>query len=315
MRYSIINLNNEINSNPLKKLFHIMKEYTLADLHTFVAVVEAGSFHQAAERLNTSAASVSRRISALEQAMDTRLLNRTTRTMRLTDAGKQYYDDLQNVLTALQESEDKLKAGNAVISGSLRIAAPMSFGIERVSPLLPEFMTRYSDIHIDLMLEDRETDLYVEGIDIALRIGELRDSSLIATRLCPIDFVYCASPKYLAEHGEPQSYNDLKNHRCLHYSLTKTKRQWGISNEPAQFKGQLTANNGKVLSDAAIAGIGIVMLPRFIVEDALIRGKLKTLLSDYTPKPTYLYALRLSRQFTPAKVKAMIDYLSEKFAE
>lgn len=292
-----------------------MKQYTLADLYTFIAVVESGSFHQAAERMNTSTASVSRRISALEEAMDTRLLNRTTRTMRLTDAGQQYYGDVQNVLAGLQESEERLQAGNAVISGNLRIAAPMSFGIKRISPLIPEFLKRYPDIHIDLVLEDRETDLYAEGIDIALRIGELKDSSLIATRLCPIDFAYCASPDYLKKHGEPKSYDDLKNHHCLHYSLTRSKHQWGMSNDLAQLKGQLTANNGQVLCDAAVQGTGIVILPRFIVESALQRKQLKTILVDVTPPPTYLYALRLSRQFTPAKVKAMIDYLSEKFAE
>jgi len=291
-----------------------MKQYTLTDLHTFIAVIETGSFNQAAERLNTSTASVSRRISALEEAMNTRLLNRTTRTMRLTDAGQQYYGDVQNVLAGLQESEERLKAGNAVISGNLRMAAPMSFGIERISPLLPEFLKRYPNIHIDLVLEDRETDLYAEGIDIALRIGELKDSSLVATRLCPIDFVYCASPDYLKKQGEPKTFDDLKNHHCLHYSLTRSKHQWGISNELAQLKGQLTANNGKVLCDAAVQGTGVIMLPRFIVEKELKKKQLVTILNNITPEATYLYALRLSRQFTPAKVKVMIEYLNEKFS-
>ncbi|MEZ5524244.1 MAG: LysR family transcriptional regulator [Pseudomonadales bacterium] len=290
-----------------------MKQYTLTDLHTFIAVVETGSFNKAADRLNTSTASISRRISALEEAMETRLLNRTTRTMRLTDAGRQYYDDVQNVLIGLQESEERLKAGNAVISGSLRVAAPMSFGLERFSPLLPEFLKRHPGIHIDLVLDDRHTDLYAEGIDIALRIGDLKDSSLVATPLCPIEFVYCASPEYLEMHGEPQDYDDLRDHHCLHYSLTQNKGRGYPASEASHFQGQLIANNGKVLCDAAVAGVGIVMLPRFIVNTALNYKQLRIILPDFTPEPTHLYALRLSSRFTPAKVKLMIDYLKEKF--
>ena len=189
-----------------------MKQYNLQDLRAFTTVVESGSFNKAADRLGTSSASVSRRISALEKLLGVRLLNRTTRALHLTDSGEQYFADIQNILNALEESGDRLRNKEESIQGNLRLAAPMSFGIQTIAPLLPKFLKQYPDLHIDLQLEDKQTDLYTEGIDLALRIGELDDSSLIATRLCDIGFGFYASPDYLSEFGEPKTLSGLSDH-------------------------------------------------------------------------------------------------------
>ena len=289
-----------------------MKQYTLTDLRTFIAVVESGSFNKAADRLDTSSASVSRRISALEEALDTRLLNRTTRLLHLTDTGRQFFNDIRNVLGALQESEDRLRDDGAALRGNLRLSAPMSFGIQTIAPLLPEFLQHHPNLHIDLQLEDKQTDLYAEGIDLALRIGKLNDSSLIATKLCDIEFGYYASPDYLQQHGQPSRLEALSDHQCLHYSLTSHAQEWGLQDYSINLQGALSANNGEVLCEAAIQGLGIIALPRFIVEEALTKGKLQAILCDFAPKPTGLYALRLSRRFTPAKVRLTIEYLKDR---
>lgn len=290
-----------------------MQQYSLLDLQTFVAVVETGSFNQAADRLNTSTASASRRVSSLEKALGIRLLNRTTRRLSLTEAGQQFYSDVQSVLGGLQEAEETLRRGDAVVSGNLRMAAPMSFGLQRVAPLVPEFLARHPEIDLHLQLEDRRTDLYAEGIDLALRIGELRDSSLVATRLCDIELIYCAAPEYLAQHGEPASPAQLKNHYCLHYSLINFKDEWGISRESVRCP--LSANNGEALLEAALQGTGLAAPPRFIAEKALRDKRLIPILDDYTPPSTSLYAVRLSRQFTPLKVRLLIEYLQEKLGK
>lgn len=288
-----------------------MKQYNLIDLQTFVAVVESGSFNQAANRMDTSAASVSRRISALEEALDSRLLNRTTRQLSLTESGQQYYADVQNILVELQAAEERLCIGEAEIKGTLRVAAPMSFGVKSIAPLLPHFLSRYPGLAVDLQLEDKQTDLHASGIDLALRIGRLEDSSLVATRLCDIEFGFYASPAYLKQSGEPATPEDLSTHQCLHYTLVSHSDEWPgqDSNTRSPITSRLSTNNGDVLKEAALQGIGIVALPRFIVETELLEGSLQPILQAHAPRTMGLYAIRLSRRFTPARVRLLIDYL------
>jgi DNA-binding transcriptional LysR family regulator len=166
-------------------------------------------------------------------------------------------------------------------------------------------------------LEDRFTDLVAEGVDVAIRIGALKDSTLVATRLASIPRVFCASPEYLALKGEPQKPEELASHDCLHYSLLSTKDNWAFSTRNRTrdivISGPLTTNNGDVLKEATIQGMGIAMMPTFIVEDALNDGRLRKILADYCPEPFNLYAVRQSRRFTPAKVRALIDYLKAHF--
>jgi DNA-binding transcriptional LysR family regulator len=292
-----------------------MQQYNFSDIQAFLKVVETGSFTRAAEQLNASTAAVSRRVSALETALGVRLLNRTTRQLSLTDAGQQYSGDMQDVLTALEEAEQKVQRGKQDIKGNLRVAAPLSFGIKCIAPVLPGFLKKYPSLNIDLLLEDRRTDLFSEGIDLAIRIGTLQDSSLIATRIGDISMAFCASPEYLSRYGEPRHPSELNKHKVLRYNLISASDEWGGGQgkkENIALQWQLSANNGEVLREAAIQGLGVVMLPTFIVMDALRDGRLKEIMCKYTQDLIGIYAVRLSRQFTPAKISLLIQYMKDQ---
>jgi DNA-binding transcriptional LysR family regulator len=286
-------------------------------LKAFVTVVETGGFNRAADQLEASAAAVSRRVSGLEVALGVKLLHRTTRQIDLTEAGRQFYADVVNIIESLEQAEEKIQTGRETIKGNLRIAAPLSFGVGRIAPILPDFMKRHPELKVHLQLEDHFTDLVAQGIDVAIRIGSLKDSTLVATRLASIPLIFCASPGYLAKHGEPEEPEDLSAHACLHYSLLSTRENWTFSTgdvaPDVEIAGPLSTNNGDVLKEAAIQGLGITTIPTFIVEDALEDGRLKAILTGYSPEPFGLYAVRPSRHFTPARVRALIDYLRGQF--
>ncbi len=290
-----------------------MQQYDLVELNTFRAVVEANSFTGAAKQLGTSTAAVSRRVSSLECALGVKLLHRTTRKIDPTEAGKQFYEDVQNILCTLDEAEERVREGRRIIKGTLRVAAPSSFGVHCLAPILPDFMKQHSEIKAHLHLEDRSTDLVADGIDVAIRIGFLKDSSLVATRIGTVPRVFCASPEYLDQHGEPKHPSDLAAHDCLHYSLISKAEEWNLDVERIEINGPLSTNNGEVLKEAAIQGMGIIMLPGFIVQNAIRDGRLRSILPDHCPEPFGMYAVRLSRNFTPAKVRLFIDYLKEQF--
>lgn len=296
-----------------------MQQYDLIALRSFITVVEVGSFNKAAELLSASTAAVSRRVSALESALGIKLLNRTTRQIDLTEAGTQFYDDVVNIFHSLDEAEEKIQQGREIIRGSLRIAAPFSFALQRLSPALPEFMKQYPELKVQLQLDDRTTDLVAEGIDLAIRIGSLKDSTLVATKITDVSRVCCVSPSYIQQYGEPEIPGDLNNHNCLHYSLSSTKKEWHFANISAnnriEINGSLSTNNGEVLKEAAIQGLGITLLPRFIVSDALANGRLMPILTHYNPEPYGLFAMRISRKFTPNKIRVMIEYLKKICAD
>ncbi|MCG6939290.1 MAG: LysR family transcriptional regulator [Gammaproteobacteria bacterium] len=296
-----------------------MKQYNLADLLAFTKVVESGGFRNAAELLDTSSASISRRVSSLEDALGVKLLNRTTRRLHLTDAGEEYYAEVQRILAALDEAESKVLQNKQQVSGNLRLAAPLSYGITRIAPLLPAFLKQHPKLNIHLQLEDRETDLFAEGIDVAIRIGKLRDSSLIATRIGEISRVFCASPDYLSKYGEPKHPNELQNHRVLRYNLVSAREEWGLGSQPdslaLSMQGQLSANNGEALREAAIQGLGITSLPTFIVEDALHKRQLVKVMCEHATQAIGLYAIRLSRQFIPMKINLLIEFLKQQLSE
>lgn len=297
-----------------------MEQYDLISLRSFVAVVDSGSFVRAAEQMNASTAAISRRIAALELVLGSQLFNRTTRRINITEAGQRFYEDVLNIIQLLGEAEERVRMGRETATGLLRVAAPLSFGIERIAPLLPTFMGRHPDLKVQLLLEDRYTDLHGEGIDVAVRIGgSLRDSSLIATRIGAISRVFCAAPSYLAKHGEPTTPEEVKQHNCLHYSLLSLRDEWGFlfrdASETVDIKSSLSANNAEVLKQCAIEGMGIVLLPEFVVEHALSDGRLKRVLPSYTPTPSSLYAVKPSRRFVPARVRLFSDFLCESFGD
>lgn len=293
-----------------------MKEYDFASLRSFATVVETGSFAKAADQLNVSTAAVSRRISALEEMLGTRLIARTTRRLDLTDAGKSFYEDVTNVFHMLDEADERVRIGSETIKGNLRIATPLSFGFEKIAPLLPAFMKQYPELKVTLLLEDRITDLQAEGIDIAVRIGSMADSSLVATQISSIGKICCASPAYLSEHGIPTQPAEISAHRLLHYSNMNIKDEWSWLFAEGETLPDLdfsfAANNAEALSAMALQGMGITVLPEFSVAEALKNGKLIQIYKNITPPPSPLYAVRVSRQFTPARVRAFIEYLKNK---
>lgn len=294
-----------------------MQQYDLLALKSFVAVVDAGSFSKAATQLDASTAAVSRRISGLEESLGIQLFRRTTRRIDLTEAGHQFYNDVVNIFLLLGEAEERITQGRERVSGLMKVAAPMSFGIQELSPLIPRFLKRHSDLRIQLLLEDRHTDLIGEGIDVAVRIGKLSDSTLIARHISSVPRVFCAAPAYLAAHGEPQTPADLAHHHCLQYSQRGSREDWnslfGIPNEAFEINGSLTANNADVLKEAAVQGLGIALLPLFVVRDAIADGRLRSVLKDYSPPAFGLYAVRPSSRLIPARVRHFIDFLAEAF--
>ena len=287
-----------------------MQQYSLLSLKTFITVVETGSFTKTAKLLGVSDAAVSRRISLLENALATHLINRTTRWLSLTEAGQSYYDDVKDVVSALNDSESKLRDKKLTIRGSIRIATPMSFGIIRLARILPEFLKDHPEINIDLQLEDKPANLFPERIDLAIRLGELRDSSLIGIYLGEMERIVCASPDYLKHNGEPSKMSDLENHNCLQYSLG-VKGKWGLS-ATTTAPSQLYTNSGAALREAAIVGLGVITVPAFIVEDAIKNGELKRILPNHKLETLPVHIVRLSKQFTPVKVGAIIDFLKKE---
>lgn len=294
-----------------------MQQYDLVALRSFVAVVDTGNFNQAAEQLNASTAAISRRVSNLENALGVRLLNRTTRRVELTDAGQQFYQDMVNIFSSLDEAQERLQTGNQHIRGSLRVSAPLSLGITSFSPIMTGFMKQHPELNVHLQLADYRTDFVAEGIDVGIRVGRLEDSSLVAIPITTEPAVFCASPDYIAEHGEPENPLALTKHNCLMYSLVDPKMGWVYQENGEEHtiavNGTLTSNNGNALKDAAVAGIGITLSPKFIVEEALARGELVEVLKAYRPNSLGLYAIKLSRKHTPAKVTAFIEYLQAHY--
>lgn len=292
-----------------------MEQYDLTDLRAFLTVVESGSFVRAAEQLEVSTAAISRRIAALESALGSQLITRTTRRNDITDAGRAFYADAQAVFQLLDEAHERVRQGQDAASGTLRVAAPLSFGIQKVAPVLPPFMQRHPELKVQLLLEDRTTDLHAEAIDVALRIGFLRDSSLVATRIGTVGRVFAAAPSYLRRAGKPKTLAALRGHSVLNYSLLSVREEWGrLIGDPGEqldLKVPLAANNAEALAECAMQGMGIVLLPHFVLAPALADGRLVQLLPDASPEPFGLFAVRPSRQFTPARLRLFIDYLRE----
>ena len=289
------------------------------DREVFFNVVEANGFGAAARRLETTPASVSRRVKSLEQRLGVRLLQRTTRKLSLTEAGERYFREGRRLLHELGELEQALTAAAHEPEGELRIVAPMSFGQRRLAPLVARFAKLHSKLRISLILDDRETDLIDEAADLAIRIGYPADSSMVARAIAPVPRYACASPEYLERCGYPESPEDLLQHDCLHYNLISEREEWTFRSEDGEqtlaIKGSFCSNNGDVLVEAAKQGLGVALLPNFIVEEGIEEGRLVKVLEDYERAPLTLFALYPSRKHVPAKTRRFLDYLLGQFAE
>ena len=288
----------------------------LSSMETFVRVVEAGSFVAAADRLSLSPAMVSRYVQDLEERLGTRLLNRTTRRVGLTEAGAAYFERCQQVLHDIEEMDLSVAREVQQPRGVLRVNAPVVFGTRHLSRFLADYERRYPVVAIDLSLTDRFVDLVEEGADVAVRIGALTESTLVARRLCPIRLVLCASPAYLKKHGTPRTPADLANHNCLGYTYTRGGTEWALIGPDGPIvvpiRGSLRANHGEALCQAAIDGLGLALQPTFIAGDAIAKGLLHPVLLGYKPAELSAYAVFLSRKFLSAKVRTFVDFLAEK---
>ena len=290
----------------------------LTTMKTFLAVVQEGSFSKAADKLDISPQLVSKYISALEDNLRTRLLHRTTRKVSVTEAGNQYYQRCQQVIIDIEDMENSLNNLSESVSGVLSISAPMSFGTKHLAGLLVDFQNQYPNLKLDLRLTDQYVDIVEQGIDIALRIGVLKNSTLIAKKIAPIRLAVFASPDYLERHGTPQTLLDLQSHNYLRYSHSEpTKRLFGVNELKSELKleSNFVANNGDLLLNTAIAGGGIAMHPTFIAGEALAQGKVVRILNDYEPDPMGLYMVYANRQFLPSKVRSFVDFASDFYGD
>ncbi len=290
---------------------------TLKAMRVYIAVVETGSFVAAADRLDTSNAAISRHVAALEDHLGVRLLNRTTRRLSMTDVGQEFFNRAQAIFADVSEAEAIAGQNSAKPSGQLRISAPLSFGIAKLSQWLPGFVARYPDLKLDIDLSDRLVDLANDGIDVAVRIGrQAASTNVISRRLGSISAEICASPDYLKRRGTPTSPQELSQHQTTSFTYLSTGDSWTLTNkrgqtETVRIKPSIHANNGDILGKLAVQGYGIIMQPSFVVEEDIAAGRLVRILTDWNVDGLNLYVIYLSRKFLSAKVRAFVDYLSE----
>jgi DNA-binding transcriptional LysR family regulator len=291
----------------------------LGAMRTFRRVVELGSFTAAARDLAISNAGVSKHVAELESELGVTLLTRTTRRIALTETGRAYFERCQQILDDIAEAETATAALQAAPRGLLRVTVPMSFGLLHIAPAIAGFMERYPDLRIDLQLNDRVADLVEEGLDIALRVRTvLEDSSLIARRLCFVERVLCASPRYLARQGTPRALADLAQHRCLTFALSPTPNEWSFDTKDGiarvRVESALIATNSLALREAVLRGAGIALIPTFVIGPDLKSGALVRLLPVLEPARQTLFALYPPNRHLAPKVRVFLDFLVDLFS-
>jgi DNA-binding transcriptional LysR family regulator len=276
----------------------------------FVAVAEAGSFAAAAQKLGHSKALVSKQVAALEAHLGSRLIQRTTRRLSLTESGRLYLEHSRNLLDQISAMEARIARTTVEPSGTLRVSAPLSFGRLFIAPLVAGFATAHPGLRLDLALNDRFVDLVEEGFDLAIRIGGALPGSLIARKLGTTRSGIFASPEYLAEKGRPRSPRDFDGHRCLAYGQGAAQRAWEFAGQPFQPDWQVKSSNGDLLRQVALDGGGLVSLPDFFVCADLEAGRLVALEEGWERESATIHALYPHRQYLPRKVRLFADYLA-----
>ncbi|MCG7588023.1 LysR substrate-binding domain-containing protein [Photobacterium sp. OFAV2-7] len=278
----------------------------------FVAVAEAESFTAAAKRLGISTAQVSRQISALETRLAAKLFYRTTRKVSVTDVGKTYYQHCRQVLDGLEEAERAISNLQSSPRGKLKVTAPVTYGEGTVAPLINNFAQQYPDLDVELQLSNQKIDLIDEGYDLAIRLGKLDDSSMMAKRLGSRTQYVCASEAYLTTYGVPYSLSELEQHNCLRGTLDYWRFQEQGKARNIRVKGSLRCNSGHALTDAALKGLGIVQLPDYYVQPYIDNGQLTPLLTQFTESDDGIWALYPHNRHLSPKVRMLVDYLDEQ---
>lgn len=287
----------------------------MGDIPVVVAVAETHGFAAAARRLGVSKSAVSKRITQIEKRLGAQLFHRSTRNVSLTEAGEHFYSHAVRALEAAQEAEDSVQALQEAPKGRLRINVPMAFGRLHVAPLISEFLSRYPGVSVNMVMEDRVTDLVADGFDLALRGGTLADSSLVARKITPLHNVLAAAPEYLDRFGTPETAGELSRHNCLQYSYSRDFQEWvfdcGGKLETFRPQGSYSVNNGEALREAMLGGTGIGRLPTFTAGPDLAAGRLVRVLPDCPLPSQTLYAIYPERRHLPAKVRVFIDFILE----
>ena len=292
----------------------------LGAMQVFAQVVESGSFAKAAGRLGLSTSAASRQVAELEAHLHTRLLNRTTRRVSLTESGRAYYERAVQVIADLEEAEQEAARAAVVPRGTIKLTASVNFGVRHVAPAIAAFLARHAEVRFDVSLSDRVVDLVEEGFDIAIRIGAAGSENLVARKLGETRLVPCASVEYLKARGAPQVPEDLAGHNCFTYEYVTPRNLWrfrdAAGNErPVRVSGNLHSNNGDLLAEAAAQGAGVVFEPAFIIGPEVRAGRLVPLLQDFVAPPMPIYAVYPSRKHLSAKVRLFVDFLVERYAD
>jgi DNA-binding transcriptional LysR family regulator len=289
----------------------------LDGIAAFARVVDSGSFSAAARRLDISKSAISAHVQQLEERLGIRLLNRTTRHLSLTEAGAAYYRHCARILAEAEAAEQAAATLQREPRGTLRISASNSFGRMHVAPAVPAFLKRYPDISIDIRLSAAHVNLVEEGLDLAIRIGELEESGLVVRKLVPSRRVVCAAPAYLEEHGAPKTPDDLLHHNCLCNYLPSWGNEWRLAGKDGEMRvtvsGNFRGNNAEMLRAAALSGLGIAALPTWVVYDELRSGKLKRVLAEWEAPLGAIYAVYPGNRLMSVKVRRFVEHLAQCF--
>ena len=289
----------------------------LLDVLAFVRVAETGAFARAAERMGMSKSILSRRVARLEQQLGARLLTRTATGAQPTLIGDAYYARASNILADLEAAQEVVAEAVTQIAGPIRLAGPLSFGVEHLAPALAEFAALHPRIELDISFDDKTVDLVAGGFDLAVRLGNLEDSALIARRIAPIRRLVLAGPAYLEARGRPRHPRDLNDHDLLSYANGGRAEQWrfrtGKGLEQVRVRPRLRTDNGDMLLAAAVAGLGICILPSFIAAPAIEAGTVEVILRDYPLEEGAVHVVMPPGRATTARVRALVDFLAARF--
>lgn len=291
----------------------------LEGVASFIAVVEAQSFSAGARQMKRSKAALSLQVKKLEDRLGVRLLNRTTRRLSLTDEGRRYAEHCRRILDEIREAEDALDSTHTTARGRLRINAPMSFGIHHLGSAVADFMIRYPQVSVELVLNDQQVELVDSGFDMAIRIANLPDSSLVARRISSCRRIVVATPDYWDKFGRPEHPDDLKSHNVLLYDYLETPDTWSFNGPDGRLrvplKGNFRSNNGDVMLAAVRSGLGVDKVPTFFCCEDIRSGRLEPVLQAFEEDPLIIYAVYPHRRHLPTRVRLFMDFLEQRFTE
>lgn len=290
---------------------------TLEAMSVFVRVVERGSFSAVARELGTTQPTISKQISALEQRLGGRLIARSTRQLSLTDEGQRYYQQCRDILAAIDNAEHSFQTGREAVAGPLRVASSVSFGRLQLAPRLRGFLQVHPQVSVDLQLSDQNVDLLSEGVDVAIRIGELKDSNLIARQIGLTRRLTVASPAYLAQHPGPQTPEELAQHNCLLFTLLKQVDTWSFDDGrySVQVRGNVHSNNSEAIREMVLSGLGISLSPSWLYREDIDAGRVVQIMPKHTPSSLPIYAVFPANRRQSARVRTFVDFLAEAFAQ